>query len=201
MVHSRDPESTRQHLLEVSAEEIYHVGFQAASLSVILDKAGMSKGALYHHFPNKQELGYAVFEEVFAREFLQKWAIPVKEDNFIQGLCRWFSQWVDEVSHEELDFGCPVCNIAQEMSGIDEGFRIRTVKMFEELRNNMALALSKAQERDQVRSDVDVHSVTAFILSVMQGIVVQVKYTRDPDLFRRLVKCLQDYLWTLKTVS
>ena len=60
----RNPEQTRQALLEAAFEEIYRVGFQAASLDRILDRAGVTKGALYHHFKNKLELGYAVLEEV-----------------------------------------------------------------------------------------------------------------------------------------
>lgn len=193
----RDPESTRQHLLEVSAEEIHHAGFQAASLSVILEKAGMSKGALYHHFPNKQELGYAVFEEVFAKDFLQKWDVPIGQNNLVQSLCDWFGEWPDAID-DELDLGCAVCNVAQEMSSIDEGFRVRTVKMFQALGNKIALALQRAQQQGEVNPALDAHSIAAFIVSVMQGIFVQVKYTRDINLLRSLVKCLQEYLWSLK---
>ena len=56
--------STRQEILESAFQEIHRNGFQAASLTSILERTGVTKGALYHHFPNKQALGYAVLEEV-----------------------------------------------------------------------------------------------------------------------------------------
>jgi len=51
---------TRRKILESAFHEIHRNGFQAASLNPILERTGVTKGALYHHFPNKQTLGYAV---------------------------------------------------------------------------------------------------------------------------------------------
>ena len=63
-VRARDPERTRQHLLQAAFQEMYRSGYQSADLDAILGKAGVTKGALYHHFENKEALGYAVIEEV-----------------------------------------------------------------------------------------------------------------------------------------
>src|SRR6202044_3625075 len=62
----RDPERTRERLLRAASREIYRSGFQSASLDRILVSAGVTKGALYHHFENKEALGYAVVEEVIS---------------------------------------------------------------------------------------------------------------------------------------
>ena len=56
------PEKTRQDLLEAAFEEVWQNGFRAASLDAILVRVGVTKGALYHHFHNKLELGYGVVE-------------------------------------------------------------------------------------------------------------------------------------------
>ena len=63
MATQRNPDLTRQTLLQAAFQEIYRSGFQAASLRNILSKVGITKGALYHHFGSKQELGYAVVDE------------------------------------------------------------------------------------------------------------------------------------------
>ena len=52
----RDAEQTRQKILDISADEIHKKGFTATSLSCILKRCEISKGALYHHFANKIEL-------------------------------------------------------------------------------------------------------------------------------------------------
>ena len=72
---SRDPDVTRNKLLQAAFEEIYRRGFQAASLDTILIKAGVTKGALYHHFPDKAALGYAVVDEVVKGLLLKRWGV------------------------------------------------------------------------------------------------------------------------------
>src|SRR5438876_437655 len=58
----RDPERTRERLLQAASREIYRSGFQSASLDIILASIGVTKGALYYHFKNKEALGYAMVE-------------------------------------------------------------------------------------------------------------------------------------------
>lgn len=56
--------TTRKRLLEAAFNEIHLHGFQAASISQTLRDTGLTKGALYHHFLNKQQLEPAVIDEV-----------------------------------------------------------------------------------------------------------------------------------------
>jgi AcrR family transcriptional regulator len=65
-IRLRDPERTRERLLQAASREVYRLGFQSARLDTILAAAGVTKGALYYHFDSKEALGYAVVEEVIA---------------------------------------------------------------------------------------------------------------------------------------
>src|SRR5258706_12253448 len=73
----RDPERTRERLLQAASREIYRSGFQSAGLDTILASAGVPKGALYYHFKSKEALGYAVVEEVIAPDVHGKWVLPL----------------------------------------------------------------------------------------------------------------------------
>ena len=53
--------------------EMYRSGFRSASLDAILSDTGVTKGALYHHFPNKTALGYAVVDEIVGHWIVKKW--------------------------------------------------------------------------------------------------------------------------------
>jgi TetR/AcrR family transcriptional repressor of nem operon len=68
----RDPERTRKRLLQAAFHEIHRSGFRSADVDAILAKAGVTKGALYYHFDNKEALGYAVVDEVIASNLHQK---------------------------------------------------------------------------------------------------------------------------------
>src|SRR6202022_610951 len=85
----RDPVRTRRRLLQAAFQEVYHSGFQGSDLETILDRAGVTKGALYHHFESKEALGYAVVDEVLATRMHDKWLRPLEEaKNPIDALAR-----------------------------------------------------------------------------------------------------------------
>src|SRR5688572_22691151 len=121
---SRDPDATRAKLLNAALEEIYRRGFQAASLDTILAKAGVTKGALYHHFPDKASLGYAVADEVVKALLLKRWGVlePPSGDP-VTALQRSLEGRAANLTTREVELGCPLNNLAQEMSPLDQRFR------------------------------------------------------------------------------
>src|SRR5450755_4261309 len=78
-VRLRDPEGTRDRLLQAAFREVYRSGFQSAGLDTILTAAGVTKGALYHHFDSKEALGYAIVEEIIAPDLRAKWLRPLQK--------------------------------------------------------------------------------------------------------------------------
>ena len=59
----RNPQHTREKLLHSAFEEILQHGFQGMRVDEVLLKAELKKGAFYHHFRSKTELGYCVVDE------------------------------------------------------------------------------------------------------------------------------------------
>ena len=70
-------------------EEMLRSGFRNADLDAILARAGVTKGALYYHFHNKEALGFAVVDEVIASNVHRKWVQPLRNaKNPIDALVR-----------------------------------------------------------------------------------------------------------------
>src|SRR5580704_12117293 len=85
----RDPEGTRQSLLQAAFREVYRYGFQSAGIDAILAATNVTKGALYYHFESKQALGHAIIEEVVAEITADRWLRPLgqsKDKNPIDAL-------------------------------------------------------------------------------------------------------------------
>jgi AcrR family transcriptional regulator len=85
----RDPERTRERLLQAASREIYRSGFQSASLNTILSVAGVTKGALYYDFDGKEALGLAGVDEIIARRRPRQVGAPFSER---KGPCRRFDR-------------------------------------------------------------------------------------------------------------
>src|ERR1700723_1688868 len=75
---SRNAEDTRGLLLEAAFQEMYRSGFRSADLDIILAAAGVTKGALYYHFDDKEALGHAVVDEVMTGNLHRKWVQPLQ---------------------------------------------------------------------------------------------------------------------------
>ncbi|MCB0154773.1 MAG: TetR/AcrR family transcriptional regulator [Anaerolineae bacterium] len=59
---AQQAQATIEKLLAVARQEFSAKGYAAASTEEIVQQAGVTRGALYHHFPGKQGLFVAVFE-------------------------------------------------------------------------------------------------------------------------------------------
>lgn len=203
MVNQREKQAevTREKILDAAAEEIYRVGFQAASIGEILKKLGISKGALYHHFPSKQDLGYAVLEEVFCVGSLAAWDAALDHDDPIAGLREMFLGMEDTLAGQRLQCGCPINNLAQEMSPVDEGFRARIERIYARWHRRIRDALAGAQQRGVMRDDVDPSEVAYFIIASMQGATGLAKNAQDCSIFRASIHGLLHYLDDLHQVA
>jgi AcrR family transcriptional regulator len=73
----RDPERTRERLLQAAFREVHRSGFQSAGIDTILAATNVTKGALYHHFDSKEALGYAVVDEIVAKIVRDRWLHPL----------------------------------------------------------------------------------------------------------------------------
>ncbi|MGJ8693434.1 MAG: TetR/AcrR family transcriptional regulator [Thalassotalea sp.] len=191
----RDSESTRNKILAVTSDEIHKNGFNNTSLATILKRCEISKGALYHHFENKIELGYAVFEEVYTPNFLNMWRPALTTDDPIEGLCNFF-QNMTTMSCEDVVCGCPLNNLCQEMSSIDEGFRIRILSMQQQL--NQLLVNAFKSSTTVLKDELDYSQVAYFIVSVLNGSTGLSKSTQDKHLFVVVINELCNYLRSLK---
>ena len=193
----RDAENTRQKILEITADEIHQHGFQATSLSTILTRCNISKGALYHHFDNKLELGYAVFEEIYTPLFLATWQPAVEVEDPIAGLINFFQNICQEMSCDDVMTGCPINNLCQEMSAVDEGFRLRILNMQQQLNHLIALNLQRIST--QLKSNLDFTQISYFIVSSFHGAYSLSKSSKNKELFDKVIDELCLYISNLRT--
>ncbi|MDP2562434.1 TetR/AcrR family transcriptional regulator [Psychrobium sp. 1_MG-2023] len=191
----RSPEATRQKILLIAAEEIHYRGFKATSLADILASAEISKGALYHHFKNKIELGYAVMEEVFMPMFNQPWQQAYEHEDPLGVIAEIIRQMPQNVDEHTLESGCPMINMCNEMSTVDEGFRQRIETLFEAFVNKLA----QEMPRSGLREDVNPLHAAMFILASMQGSVMIIKGCRCRETFQILSDELAQYVLGLRS--
>lgn len=63
MVRQARSEATRQKIIDSAVDLINEIGYPAAGLADIIERAEMTKGALYYHFDSKEALATAIIED------------------------------------------------------------------------------------------------------------------------------------------
>jgi AcrR family transcriptional regulator len=67
MVRQARSEATRRKIIASAVELFNEIGYPATGLGDIIERAEMTKGALYYHFDSKESLATAIIEEGSAR--------------------------------------------------------------------------------------------------------------------------------------
>jgi AcrR family transcriptional regulator len=197
----RQPDATREKLLKAAFAEIHEHGYQAASLETILAAAGLTKGALYHHFENKAELGHAVLDEVIVGLVLSDWLEPLEEhpDDPVTAIQEALRRKVVRfAAGRGLQLGCPLNNLANEMSALDETFRRRVEAAFSRWRGGFAAAFERGKRAGTVHVKVDPAKTAAFLVAAAEGSISLAKSARSIDVLRANYELLADYLETLR---
>jgi len=197
----RNADRTRADLLIAAEREMHLRGFQAASLSKILNDAGMTKGALYHHFSNKKALGYAVIDEVWGPLLSTMWLNPLRDEtsNPIDLISKIIEDAASAMTDDELILGCPLNNIAQEMSPIDEGFRDRINALLAQWRHGIGQALLRGQQQGVVSNRIPAEAAAAMIVASLEGCIGMAKNAQSKDLLAQCGMGVIDYLDTLRS--
>ena len=126
-----DPQRTRRRILDVAAEAFQTRGYNATSMHGVMDAARVPGGSLYHHFPTKKSLALAVIEECVAEEVRKTWIDPILQSrNAASAVDAIFKSVADDVERSGVVSGCPLNNLAMELSRADPDFQRATQEVF-----------------------------------------------------------------------
>src|SRR5215469_6701231 len=198
----RDPERTRERLLQAAFREVYRCGFQSAGIDAILTASNVTKGALYHHFESKEALGYAVIEEVVATFLRDRWLLPLqrnKDKDPISALIGIVQ--AIPARPRDIKAGCPLVNLAQEMSPLDEQFRKRLERIYHAWQESVAMALRRGQQEGTVRRDLVPEEVASFLIAMVEGYEVLGKNSQDVNVWKMGLRNIVGWLKSLRASS
>ncbi len=195
----RNPDKTRQTILEAAFHEVHRTGFQAASLSNILAKTSITKGALYHHFPNKMAMGYAIVDELIQNMVTEMWLRPLEtSEDPIECLQAVLRLIPTQLQAQDILLGCPLNNLALEMSPRDEVFRKRISHVYDLWCKGLADAFSRGQVNGKVNRNIDPLKTATFIVASLAGCRSMAKNSQSKSVMLACSESLLNYLDTLR---
>src|SRR5947207_3652331 len=178
---TRDGKTTRDAILG-AAQRLMHVhGYHATSLDDVLRESGVGKGNFYYHFRSKEELGFAILDQIVAT-FVERTLEPCFADPTGAPLPQ-IRCFLDRVVQAQRDRqcrgGCAMGNLAAELSDVHEGFRKRLASVFTTWHARMAKALLEAKRRGQLGAACDPDASARFLVASLEGAILLTKLSKD----------------------
>lgn len=186
---------TRTDILQAHFASIQSVGFQGLRTDKVIADLAITKGAFYHYFKTKYDVGYAIVDEIIAPRHIGVWKhLEESSTHPIEGIIHSLEMLKQYMDAESVKVGCPLNNLMQEMSPLDEGFRIRLQHIVDTMRTLIDSALRAGQLAGLVRTDISSRDTALFILATIEGSYGVAKTLQSKDMFDRTMNILADFV-------
>lgn len=187
--------SLRDSLLETTEGLVLTRGFSATSTIDIIDAAGVTKGALYHYFPQKTDLEMAVLARA-GEEFLA-WldsALACGTSPKEQ-LESFFEAALSHHNASGFIGGCLFGNTALEMSDVSRQHVEIVNEVFVAWADKIAAVVLRGQRLGQIRSDISAADLSQMIVSSIEGGIMFSRLRKDAQPLRNCITLLRVLLW------
>ena len=188
--------ATRDQILDAAARLIHLQGYHCTSLDDVLGESGVGKGNFYYHFRSKEELGYAIIDRLI-RGFLDRTLEPAFADpagDPVLQIHGFLDRVLDNLRQRNCVGGCPLGNLASELSDVHEGFRERLADTFVQWRVTLAQALRRGQAAGRLSADCDPDGAAHFLVAGLEGGILMSKVTKDITVMEQCVDELKRHL-------
>ncbi|MCA9416201.1 MAG: TetR/AcrR family transcriptional regulator [Candidatus Omnitrophica bacterium] len=177
----------KDRLIEVGSRLIHTRGYNAVGVQEICEEAGVNKGSFYHFFPSKKELVLAIIErhEGFMTQQVQEifsldLSIHQKFEAFFQSI---FGMACEIKETCGVLPGCPIGNLALELTTFDHEIQARIAQCFGNLEKFFADRIREAQEHGECEG-VDPSGAAKAMVAYFQGMTLLAKANNSPEVFK-----------------
>jgi TetR/AcrR family transcriptional repressor of nem operon len=186
------PPSTRERIVFAAMQLFWEKGYASTSVQDILKASGANSGSLYHFFPGKQDVLIAVLD-AYHHGIWPMLLDPVWVDvaDPIDRIFALLAKYRQLLLDTECAYGCPIGYLALEIHEPDPAVRERLAANFDAWVSAIERCLSDARTR--LPPDVDARGLAQFVLTTMEGGVMQARTHRRIDSFDRSVAELRRY--------
>ena len=182
----------RDRIVEAAMELFGAKGYNSTSVADILSRTQLNSGSLYHAFPGKQDILIAVLERY--RDGLYPMLIDPawrEEPDPIERIFALLARYRWMIRETECSYGCPIGSLALELHDADPAVRELLAVNFAGWVGAIERCLADAGER--LPADLDRRALAEFVLTTMEGGVMQARTHRDVSHFDRGVAMLRDH--------
>jgi TetR/AcrR family transcriptional repressor of nem operon len=188
----RNPEETKAVILKESANLFNIQGYKATSLSDINKATGFTKGAIYKHFKNKEDLEQQALRSL-GRIMLEILSEKTKEasgyEDKMEAVFLFFLNYLEDPPYEG---GCPLINSAVESDDANPVLRQQSFGMLVNLKSLLRRLLETAKKKNQIKADTNIDQIVHVFIATLEGSMMMSKLERNNQALTTCIEFLRN---------
>ncbi len=192
--------NVRDKIIHAAMELFWLKGYNSTSIADLLSRTQLNSGSLYHVFPSKQDVLIGVLEAYRdgIGEMLLEPAWGAVDDP-IEKIFALLDRYRAMIIETECTYGCPIGSLALELHEPDPRVRELLAENFENWTSAVERCLEGAGNRLPVGTDQ--RALAQFVLTAMEGGVMQARTHRDVSYFDRAIAQLRAHFVLLEAAA
>ena len=171
MLQEQKSEFTKQTILNESFKLFYQNGFKTTSVDTIMKTTKLTKGAFYHHYKNKKELGLAVISLKLQERVFKGMIEPLQQPgNVVDILENTFSERLKSFSLHDKKHGCPTNNFINEIGDFETAYQMALKQIINNWRDALIVLLERGKIEGSIKQDISSASVAVYLISAFEGV-------------------------------
>ncbi|GGG97161.1 TetR family transcriptional regulator [Polaribacter pacificus] len=192
-------ELTKQHIVQEAFTLFYEKGFKTTSINDVMKATKMSKGAFYHHYKNKEQLGLEVIELKILKRVYDAMILPLKEQgNAMDILENTFLNRIKSFPFYDKKHGCPMNNLINEIGNYEMSYQLALKKIIEQWKKALIALINQGKNQNEIKKGVPSEAVAIYLISAFEGIRGIRKLYDNDSILDQYISGLSLYLHELK---
>ena len=189
-------QSTKEMIIEKSADLFNISGYAGCSLSDIMAATGLKKGGIYNHFSNKDEIALEAFKYSMVLLETKLAAVIAPMDTDKERLIAILEFYRQYASNPVIEGGCPVLNTIVDADGTNPKLISLARQKTQRLLKMLEFIIIRGQKQGEFRTDIEPRTVSLTIFSGIEGALLLSKAFTDGKAIEAMINCLDSYLET-----
>lgn len=193
-------QSPREKIIMAAIELFWLKGYNSTSVADLLSRTQLNSGSLYHVFPSKQDVLVGVLETL--RDNIGPMLLEPAWGGVADPIDKIFAllaHYRTGIVETDCTYGCPIGSLALELHEPDPQVRELLAENFDRWTAAVRECLEAAGSR--LPANLDRRALAQFVLTTMEGGVMQSRTHRDVAYFDRAVEQLRSYFAFLEEAA
>ncbi len=181
-------EETRQAIIERAAVIFNKNGYQRTSMAMLCEDLGLSKGAIYGHFADKDALAVEAFLHSvrYTSERVRKKIQPCQGDvNKLRAFAATFLDFFEDTVQKG---GCPILNTAVDADDAHPRLHEEVRRVLTAWEQRLVAMVDSGKVSGEIRPDADAYLFAATFIAQIEGGILLAKTIGDKKYLERSVE-------------